>query len=72
MDECIFCKIVKGEIPSKKLYEDDNVIVIMDVNPQVNGHALVIVKAKKGQTGKIVVKPESEGLKAGSVELMSK
>ncbi|MGN1371629.1 MAG: HIT family protein [Candidatus Coprovivens sp.] len=44
MNDCIFCKIVKGEIPSKKLYEDDNVIVIMDVNPQVNGHALVIPK----------------------------
>ena len=37
-----------------------------------NGHALVIVKAKKGQMGKIVVKAESEGLKTGSVELMSK
>ena len=37
-----------------------------------NGHALVIVKAKKGQTGKMVVKAESEDLKAGSVELMSK
>ncbi len=44
MNECIFCKIIKGEIPSKKLYEDDKVIVIMDVNPIVDGHALVIPK----------------------------
>ena len=40
----IFCKIVKGEIPSKKLYEDELVMVIMDVNPTSNGHSLVIPK----------------------------
>ena len=40
----IFCKIVKGEIPSKKLYEDEMVMVIMDVNPTSNGHCLVIPK----------------------------
>ena len=40
----IFCRIVKGEIPSKKLYEDDMVMVIMDVNPTSNGHCLVIPK----------------------------
>lgn len=44
MDNCIFCKILKGEIPSKRLYEDDKVIVIMDVNPKVDGHSLVIPK----------------------------
>lgn len=44
MNECIFCKIINGEIPSKKLYEDDKVIVIMDVNPKVDGHSLVIPK----------------------------
>lgn len=40
----IFCKIVNGEIPSKKLYEDELVMVIMDVNPMSNGHSLVIPK----------------------------
>jgi histidine triad (HIT) family protein len=44
MNECIFCKIINGDIPSKKLYEDDKVIVIMDVNPKVDGHSLVIPK----------------------------
>lgn len=44
MNECIFCKIIEGEIPSKKLYEDDKVIVIMDVNPVVDGHSLIIPK----------------------------
>ena len=44
MDNCIFCKIIKGEIPSKKVYEDDNVLVIMDVDPKVDGHSLVLPK----------------------------
>ena len=44
MENCIFCKILNGEIPSKRLYEDDKVIVIMDVNPKVDGHSLVIPK----------------------------
>lgn len=44
MDNCIFCKILNGEIPSKRLYEDDKVIIIMDVNPKVDGHSLVIPK----------------------------
>ena len=44
MNECIFCKIIKGDIPSKKLYEDDKVLVILDVNPKVDGHSLVIPK----------------------------
>ena len=42
--DCIFCKIVNGEIPSKKLYEDDKVIVFMDANPNVDGHSLIVPK----------------------------
>jgi len=44
MNDCIFCKIIKGDIPSKKVYEDDNVIAIMDVDPKVNGHTLIMPK----------------------------
>ena len=44
MDSCIFCKIVAGEIPSRKLYEDENYIVILDLGPAARGHALVIPK----------------------------
>lgn len=40
----IFCKIIKGEIPSKVVFEDEIVKVIMDVNPRSNGHLLVIPK----------------------------
>ena len=42
---CIFCKIVQGIIPCAKLYEDDDVMAFLDVNPVTYGHALVISKA---------------------------
>jgi len=44
MENCIFCKIIKGEIPSYKLYEDDKVIVFLDINPESNGHCLIVPK----------------------------
>ncbi len=40
----IFAKIIRGEIPSSKIYEDDDVFVFMDVMPQVEGHCLVVPK----------------------------
>lgn len=43
-DDCIFCKIIKGEIPSTKIYEDDNVLAFLDIMPANKGHALVIPK----------------------------
>jgi len=42
--DCVFCKIVSGEIPSKRVYEDDQVIVINDLNPGAPVHVLVIPK----------------------------
>lgn len=42
--DCIFCKIVKGEIPAEKVYEDDNFIGILDIKPFSEGHTLVIPK----------------------------
>ena len=42
---CIFCKIVAGQIPSIKIYEDADVLAFMDIGPIVKGHALVIPKA---------------------------
>ncbi len=44
LDECIFCKIVKGEIPCTKLYEDEQVLSFLDIMPAAKGHALVIPK----------------------------
>ncbi len=42
--DCLFCKIINGEVPSLKLYEDDLVMVIMDAYPNVDGHTLIIPK----------------------------
>ena len=44
MSDCIFCKIANGEIPSTKLYEDDDMIIIKDLNPQAPVHLLLIPK----------------------------
>lgn len=44
MQDCIFCKIVAGEIPSCKVYEDEHTIAFMDIGPLVKGHTLVIPK----------------------------
>lgn len=41
---CIFCKIVAGEIPSRKLYEDDDFLAFIDISPRSPGHSLVIPK----------------------------
>lgn len=42
--DCIFCKIIKGDIPSYTIYEDDIVKVFLDVNPMSPGHMLIIPK----------------------------
>ena len=41
---CIFCRIIEGQIPSKKIYEDDICMVILDINPAYAGHALILPK----------------------------
>jgi histidine triad (HIT) family protein len=43
-DNCVFCKIIEGEIPSFKVYEDENVIAFLDTNPVSKGHTLVVPK----------------------------
>lgn len=44
MNDCIFCKIANGEIPSKKFYEDDKFVIIADIAPQAKLHYLAIPK----------------------------
>ena len=44
MEDCIFCKIVNGELPSMKIYEDSNFLVFLDIMPIVRGHTLIIPK----------------------------
>ena len=43
-DDCIFCKIVKGEIPAKKVYEDDEVIAFNDIHPLAPVHFMIVPK----------------------------
>ena len=43
--QCIFCKIVRGEIPAVKVHEDERTLTFMDIQPASSGHALVIAKA---------------------------
>ncbi len=43
-DDCIFCRIIKGEIPCAKVYEDDAILAFLDLNPARPGHTLVVPK----------------------------
>ena len=43
-DDCVFCRIRDGKIPSKKIYEDDETLAFMDINPLNHGHCLVVTK----------------------------
>lgn len=55
--DCIFCKIVRGEIPSFKVYEDDDTLAFLDIHPVAPGHALVV--PKEHATNIFDIAPES-------------
>ena len=44
MNDCVFCKIIKGELPSRTIYEDDSIKIIMNIKPSTDGHLLVLPK----------------------------
>ena len=44
MSDCLFCKIIEGKIPAKKVYEDDRTVAFEDINPQAPTHLLIIPK----------------------------
>lgn len=60
MEDCVFCKIIKGEIPSKKVYEDDDILAFYDINPIAKVHVLVI--PKKHITSLLELKEEDKDL----------
>lgn len=84
MDDCLFCKIIKGEIPSYKVYEDEFVLAFLDINPESLGHTLVIPKKhfnnyedidletinNINKTGKIVYKKVKDKLKPDGIRLV--
>lgn len=53
MENCLFCKIIAGEIPSTKVYEDEKVYAFRDINPQAPTHILVIPKKHVSSLAKI-------------------
>ena len=55
MSDCVFCKIAAGEIPSKKVYEDDQVLAFYDLDPQAPVHILIIHKEHIGSVAEITV-----------------
>ena len=61
---CIFCKIINGDIPSKKIYEDDDVVAILDISQATKGHTLVLPKKHYANILEI---EESDYLKVMSV-----
>lgn len=84
MNECLFCKIVKGELPSYKVYEDENTLAFLDINPEGLGHTLVVPKKHfnnyedidletiryVNETGKIVFDKIMKGLNPDGIRLV--
>ncbi len=57
--DCVFCRIVSGDIPSERLLEDKRCIVIRDINPQAPQHLLVVTKAHIPTVADVRVMPEA-------------
>lgn len=68
--DCVFCKIAKGEIPSKKAYEDDSVLAFYDLDPKAPVHILIIPKRHIESVMEIT--PENSGIVAHLFEVAAK
>ncbi len=68
MENCLFCKIIAGAIPSTKVYEDDSVLAFRDINPQAPVHVLVVPKAHIQDTDGITA--ENSGVVAHIFEVI--
>ncbi|MCI6730646.1 MAG: histidine triad nucleotide-binding protein [Candidatus Faecousia sp.] len=69
MADCLFCKIVSGDIPSQKVYEDETVLAFRDINPQAPVHILVIPKAHIESAA--CVTPDNSALVAHCFEVIA-
>lgn len=70
MSDCLFCKIVAGDIPSNKVYEDDSILAFRDIAPQAPTHILVIPKAHIPSVAGIT--PENSAVVAHIFEVIAK
>lgn len=68
--DCIFCKIANGEIPSKKVYEEESVVAFYDLDPQAPTHILVIPKEHIASAAEIT--PENSAVVAHIFEVIAK
>lgn len=82
-DICLFCRLLRGEIPSTRLYEDEHTVAFLDIGPLVKGHALVIPKRHVGSlaeisdedlgrvmaTARVIARAQLNGLKADGVNI---
>ncbi len=68
MENCLFCKIIAGAIPSTKVYEDDSVLAFRDINPQAPVHVLVVPKTHIQDTDGITA--ENSGVVAHIFEVI--
>ncbi|MGH7203852.1 MAG: HIT family protein [Candidatus Levyibacteriota bacterium] len=66
MNDCLFCKVVVGDIPSLKVYEDDATVSFLELNPSAPGHVMVILK--KHGNNILEYAPEELGILMGSVQ----
>ena len=70
MSDCLFCKIIAGEIPSKKVYEDNQCLAFYDIDPQAPTHFLVIPKTHIASCGAVTA--ENSAVVAHIFEVISK
>ena len=70
MNDCLFCKIIAGDIPSKKVYDDEQVYAFYDIDPQAPTHFLVIPKEHIPSAG--AVTPENSAVVAHCFEVIAK
>ncbi len=70
MENCIFCKIIAGDIPSNKVYEDEKVLAFRDIAPMAPTHILVIPKEHIPSVAAIT--PENSGIVAHMLEVIAK
>lgn len=69
MNDCLFCKIIAGEIPSSKVFEDDQILAFRDINPMAPKHILVIPKQHIGGVDEIT--PENSAVVAHIFEMIA-
>ena len=70
MSDCLFCKIVKGDIPANKVYEDESCLAFYDIDPQAPVHFLVIPKEHIGSCGEVT--KENSAVVSHIFEVISK